>query len=95
MAPGSDGDWIYPLASFTWDKNEVGPLQDVMSAGRQAKAEKVLEFESVFWAEVWSKDAFMSNSGGSANFLSLTFPALTRLCGFPKDGAEVIASEDS
>jgi CDP-6-deoxy-D-xylo-4-hexulose-3-dehydrase len=62
---------IYPLASTTWDHLEIEAMQSVISSGNFTMGRHVKEFEKAFAEYFGSSYAIMSNSGSSANLLSL------------------------
>ena len=59
----------YPLATATWDHEEIEAMQSVITSGMFTMGPKVAQFESEFAAYMGSKYAVMSNSGSSANLL--------------------------
>lgn len=59
----------YPLATATWDDQEIAAMQEVIESGMFTMGRKVAEFERQFAAFFGSKYAVMSNSGSSANLL--------------------------
>ena len=59
----------YPLATATWDGQEIDAMKDVIASGMFTMGPKVAEFEREFAAFFGSKYAVMSNSGSSANLL--------------------------
>lgn len=58
-----------PLASDSWDQDELDAIQSVIDSGRYTMGEKVKTFENEFKDFVGSKNAVMVNSGSSANLL--------------------------
>lgn len=59
----------YPLATATWDDQEIDAMKDVIASGMFTMGPKVAQFEREFAAFFGSKYAVMSNSGSSANLL--------------------------
>jgi CDP-6-deoxy-D-xylo-4-hexulose-3-dehydrase len=62
----------YPLASTTWDVDEIQAMQEVINSGKFTMGNKVSEFESKFANLVGAEFAVMVNSGSSANLAMLT-----------------------
>lgn len=62
----------YPLASTTWDENELSALHQVIDSGRFTMGARVEKFEAEFARLVGSKHAVMVNSGSSANLALLS-----------------------
>lgn len=60
-----------PLASTTWDADEISAMTSVIESGNFTMGENVQEFENLFASQFGSKYAVMSNSGSSANLLAL------------------------
>jgi CDP-4-dehydro-6-deoxyglucose reductase, E1 len=60
-------DW--PLATSSWDKDEIAAIEQVVSSGNFTMGPKVLEFEQNFANFTGTKFALMCNSGSSANLL--------------------------
>jgi CDP-6-deoxy-D-xylo-4-hexulose-3-dehydrase len=58
-----------PLASTTWDQEEMNAIQDVIKSGIFTMGENVKKFEKQFAEYHQSKYCVMVNSGSSANFL--------------------------
>jgi len=78
-----------PLATSTWDAEELAAIEEVVSSGRFTMGPRVAAFEREFAAFVGSKYAVMVNSGSSANLLAVA--ALFYREGNPlKRGDEVI-----
>ena len=66
----------FPLATSSWDQNEIDALQRVIASDRYSMGNEVAEFEKQFASFFGSKYAVMVNSGSSANLLmtaALTF----------------------
>lgn len=61
----------YPLATTSWDQNEINAIQNVIKSGIFTMGRFVKEFEEDFAAYFGSKYAVMSNSGSSANLLMI------------------------
>jgi CDP-6-deoxy-D-xylo-4-hexulose-3-dehydrase len=59
----------YPLASSSWDHEEIAAMQEVISSGMFTMGPKVAEFERAFAAFAGSRYCVMVNSGSSANLL--------------------------
>jgi len=60
----------YPLASSTWDDNEITAMKQVIDSGNFTMGVKVSEFEMAFAEHVGSRYCVMVNSGSSANLLA-------------------------
>jgi CDP-6-deoxy-D-xylo-4-hexulose-3-dehydrase len=58
-----------PIASTTWDQEEMNAIQDVIKSGIFTMGENVKKFEKQFAEYHQSKYCVMVNSGSSANFL--------------------------
>lgn len=79
----------YPLASSSWDNEEIAAMQAVIESGMFTMGPRVAEFERAFADYVGSHHSVMVNSGSSANLLMVA--ALRyRQKGALKAGAEVI-----
>lgn len=78
----------YPLSDDTWGEEEILAIQKVIESGMFTMGLKVKEFEEKFAKKIGSKYAVMSNSGSSANLLSI---AALVYSGKLKKGDEVIA----
>jgi CDP-4-dehydro-6-deoxyglucose reductase, E1 len=61
-----------PLASTTWDGEEIDAIQRVIRSGKFTYGEEVLHFEKQAAQWFGSKYAVMVNSGSSANLLALS-----------------------
>jgi len=61
----------YPLASSTWDDNELKAIQSVIDKNMYTMGDSVLKFEENFAKFVGSKHCIMVNSGSSANLLAV------------------------
>lgn len=59
----------YPLASSSWDGEEIAAMQKVIASGQFTLGEHVARFERDFAAFVGSTYCVMVNSGSSANLL--------------------------
>ena len=79
----------YNLASDTWDHREIDAINSVIASGRYTMGPKVKTFEQEFAKKFNAKHAVMTNSGSSANLLTIA-----ALCLNPKyniqPGDEVI-----
>lgn len=78
-----------PLASSTWDENDLSAAKEVLDSGNITMGEKVAEFEKRFAQELGSKYAVMFNSGSSAN-LAIMFGLKYSKISSLKPGAEII-----
>jgi CDP-6-deoxy-D-xylo-4-hexulose-3-dehydrase len=58
---------MYPLASTTWDEEEILAVNDLLRSGRLTLGAEVKEFERLFADYIGTKYAVMFNSGSSAN----------------------------
>lgn len=65
-------DIIYPLASTTWDHEEVGVATDLLKRNQLTMGVEVKRFEAEFSEYIGSQYAVMFNSGSSANLGMLT-----------------------
>lgn len=61
----------YPLATPTWDRQEIDAAVAVLESGMCTMGEKVKKFETEYAAWTGSKYALMANSGSSANLLAV------------------------
>lgn len=66
----------YRLASDTWGSEEIDAIQRVISSGRYTMGEEVKKFEKQFSDFFGSKYAVMTNSGSSANLITIAALAL-------------------
>lgn len=66
----------YKLASDTWGREEVNAIKKVISSGRYTMGEEVKTFEKQFAEFFGSKYAVMTNSGSSANLITIAALAL-------------------
>ena len=79
----------FPLAHFSWGKEEIEAAKSVIDSGMTTMGNKVREFESQFAAYFGAEYAVMVNSGSSANLLALA--ALRYMADNPlQPGDEVI-----
>jgi CDP-6-deoxy-D-xylo-4-hexulose-3-dehydrase len=62
-------DIAYPLASSSWDGEEVAAMHEVIATGMFTMGEHVARFERDFSSYVDAKYCVMANSGSSANLL--------------------------
>ena len=58
-----------PLASTTWNEDEINIIQDITASGTFTMGEKVAEYENNFADFFGSTYAVMTNSGSSANLI--------------------------
>lgn len=61
----------YPLATNTWDNDEIEAMQEVIASGNFTMGKHVKKYEEEFASYFGSKYAIMSNSGSSANLLMI------------------------
>lgn len=61
----------YPLATSSWDHEELEAMQEVIASGMFTMGTKVAEFERQFAQYVGAKYCVMVNSGSSANLLMI------------------------
>lgn len=61
----------FPLATSSWDQNEINALQRVISSNHYSMGSEVSTFEKHFSSYFGSKYAVMVNSGSSANLLMI------------------------
>lgn len=61
----------YSLATSTWNQDEIEAIQEVIASNRFTMGEKVKQFEADSAQYFGSKFAVMTNSGSSANLLSV------------------------
>ena len=66
----------YPLSSDTWDENEVNAIHRVIASNRYTMGKEVREFEEQFADFMGAKHAIMTNSGSSANLITIAALAL-------------------
>ena len=59
----------FPLASSSWDSDEITAMKRVIDSGQFTMGHCVQEYESSFAEYIGCKHAVMSNSGSSANLL--------------------------
>lgn len=59
----------FPLATSSWDENEIKALHRVIASDRYSMGDEVSTFEQKFASYFGSKYAVMVNSGSSANLL--------------------------
>ena len=62
---------MYPLASTTWDKEEILVATQLLNSGELTMGKQVKEFEEQFANYIGTKYAVMFNSGSSANLAML------------------------
>ncbi|WP_372799602.1 DegT/DnrJ/EryC1/StrS family aminotransferase [Litorivivens sp.] len=80
---------MLPLATTTWDDEEIAALQEVIASGMFTMGDQVSQFESRFASYVGSRYAVMVNSGSSANLLGVAAVCYLKDRGL-KPGDEVI-----
>ena len=61
----------YPLATSSWDNEEVEAINEVIESGRYTMGKRVEQFENEFAEYFGSKYAVMVNSGSTANLLMI------------------------
>ena len=66
----------YKLASDTWDQEEIWAIHRVIASGRYTMGEEVKKFEKQFAEFFGTNHAVMTNSGSSANLISIAALAL-------------------
>jgi len=66
----------YKLASDTWGDEEVNAIHRVISSGKYTMGEEVKKYENQFAEFFGSKYAVMTNSGSSANLITISALAL-------------------
>jgi len=59
----------FPLASSTWDEEEINAIHEITESGSFTMGKKVEEYENNFADFFGSKYAVMTNSGSSANLI--------------------------
>ena len=79
----------YPLASTTWDNEEIEAMHKVIDSGMFTMGENVAKFEKEFSKYVNSSHCVMVNSGSSANLL-MTAALFYRKVNPLKRGDEII-----
>lgn len=62
---------FYPLASSTWDQDEIDALHRVIASSRFTMGPEVRRYEDAFAAHFGSRHAVMTSSGSTANLLAL------------------------
>lgn len=80
---------FYPLASPSWDDEELKAIHRVMDSGMYSMGKEVLAFEKAFAEFTGSKFSVMVNSGSSANLLMVA-ALFYRKAGALQRGDEVI-----
>lgn len=80
---------FYPLASPSWDGDELKAIQRVMDSGMYSMGKEVLAFEKAFAEFAGSAFSVMVNSGSSANLLMVA-ALFYRKAGALQRGDEVI-----
>ena len=78
-----------PLASSSWDGDELKAIQEVISSGNFTMGSKVSEYETQFANYFGAKYAVMTSSGSAANLLMVASLFMTRQNKF-KRGDEII-----
>ena len=78
-----------PLASSSWDGDELKAIQEVISSGNFTMGSKVSEYEAQFTDYFGAKYAVMTSSGSAANLLMVASLFMTRRNKF-KRGDEII-----
>lgn len=68
----------FPLATSSWDQNEIDALHRVIASDRYSMGVEVKSFEQHFATYFGSKYAVMVNSGSSANLLMTAALAFTK-----------------
>ena len=66
----------YGLSSDTWDESEVNAINRVVASNRYTMGSEVKQFENDFAKFMGAKHAVMTNSGSSANLISIATLAL-------------------
>ena len=66
----------YGLSSDTWDDKEVNAINRVVASNRYTMGKEVKQFEKDFAEFMGAKHAVMTNSGSSANLISIATLAL-------------------
>lgn len=61
----------YPLATSSWDDQEIEAIQSVIESGMYSMGKNVQEFESMFSNYFGTEYSVMVNSGSSANLLAV------------------------
>lgn len=64
------GDIVLPLATDTWDEDEIEAIVAVLKSGKHTMGARVNEYEELFAQYFGSKYAVMTNSGSSANLVA-------------------------
>ena len=62
-------NYRFPLATSSWDQNELDALQRVIASDRYSMGNEVAKFEQLFADFFGTNHAIMVNSGSSANLL--------------------------
>lgn len=79
----------YPLASSTWDQNEIKAIQNVIDKDMYTMGDGVARFEADFARFTGSRYSVMVNSGSSANLLAIAALFYTKIPRL-KRGDEII-----
>ena len=66
------GNMMLPLASSTWNEEDVSAAVEVIHSGKTTMGLKVIQFEDEFARFHGSKNAIMVNSGSSANLIGMS-----------------------
>ena len=61
----------YPLATSTWDKEELDAIQSVIDSDKYTMGQFVKTFENNFGKFIKRKDCVMVSSGSAVNLLSI------------------------
>lgn len=77
-----------PLASDTWDNEEITAIHDVLKSKQLTMGQRVKEFEESFASYIGVDYAVMCNSGSSANLMMLS--ALKIYLGKNQENLEII-----
>jgi CDP-6-deoxy-D-xylo-4-hexulose-3-dehydrase len=80
---------MYPLASTTWDDEEISVATQLLTSGNLTMGKQVKEFEDQFANYIGTKYAVMFNSGSSANLAMLAAIKYVKNSSF-LDGDQII-----
>ena len=80
---------MYPLASTTWDDEEISVATQLLTSGNLTMGKQVKEFEDQFANYIGTKYAVMFNSGSSANLAMLAAIKYVKNSSF-SDGDQII-----
>lgn len=81
---------MYPLASTTWDDEEISVATQLLTSGNLTMGKQVKEFEDQFANYIGTKYAVMFNSGSSANLAMLAAIKYVKNSNFSNDDQIIV-----